>query len=819
MSVWYGHSAFAQSISGHVLDDQNNPVAFANIYIMELHTGTPTDAQGKYFLTINPGNYNLVISAVGYTTVRKQVVVGDAPMTMDFLLQLSHTELKEIVVKASKKDPAYEIIQNAINNKHKYLSQVKSYKAGVYVKATEVRDTKKKTKPVVTEEEEDLSGDAPPKDPFADQKKKELAMLNNLSLVEMHLTLNYQYPALLKEERTAYKAYGQRAGLYIPLFSDADFNFYHNLVDLKGISEIPVISPISRLAVLSYKYKLEEALMENGKLVYKIKVTPYKTGDATCRGYIYINDELWNINRLELDLPKGGLKFYDSFSIKQTYQQIQDSLWIPNRQEFSYFTKAGSKSFEGNTLLRFSDYQTDVVFPARFFGNEVSVTTKEAYKRDSVYWNSTRPEPLSHEQQKLVTYRDSIEAKHSSKEYLDSVAAHFNKVRLGEVLYHGVEFRNHEKKNSLFISPLASMVGFEVVGGFRLSTYSRYFKRFESGRMLSASGSLSYGVKNQDPQGNVHLWTRYDPFRLADASLKAGRSFQSINNFDAYLNQLRISNYILHDYLHLFHKIELVNGLYLSTDMALHDRQSIDNYDRTSVINEFLKEEEPLQFEGYQALVSNVKLSYTPGQRYMTEPNRKVVLGSSYPTFSVTHRKGWNGLLYSDVDFDYVEGSIEQNLLLGTLGNSRYAVMGGKFVNTRDLRLVDVKRFRQSDPYLYSDPLHSFQLLDTSLITRNFYLEGHYIHHFNGAMINNLPLIKKTKIRTVAGAGFMWIQESNYRHQELFGGVERVFKLGARRRLRVGLFGVLAQANRNKPTAGYKISFDIIDTWKRDWSY
>lgn len=201
------------------------------------------------------------------------------------------------------------------------------------------------------------------------------------------------------------------------------------------------------------------------------------------------------------------------------------------------------------------------------------------------------------------------------------------------------------------------------------------------------------------------------------------------------------------------------------------------------------------------------------------EPNQKVVLGSKYPTFIISHKKGWNNLLTSDIDFDYLEIGIEQNLLLGTLGNSRYAFTAGKFVNTSDLRYVDLKRFRQSDPYLYSDPLHSFQLLDTSLSATNLFLEAHYIHHFNGAMINNLPLIKKTKIRTVVGAGAMWIKQSNYRYEEVFGGIERVFKLGARRRLRLGIYGVLSQTNHRAPATGYKISFDIIDTWKREWSY
>ncbi|MEL7377459.1 MAG: DUF5686 family protein, partial [Bacteroidota bacterium] len=141
------------------------------------------------------------------------------------------------------------------------------------------------------------------------------------------------------------------------------------------------------------------------------------------------------------------------------------------------------------------------------------------------------------------------------------------------------------------------------------------------------------------------------------------------------------------------------------------------------------------------------------------------------------------------------------------------------FVNTDDLRFVDWKRFRQSDPVLYSNPLNTFQSLDTSLNTTNLHFEMHYIHHFNGAIINNIPLLKKSGITTVFGGGMLWLRDGDYRHQEVFAGIERVFKIGARRRLRVGLFGVLSDANDRSPNTAFKVSFDLIDIWKRDWSF
>jgi hypothetical protein len=811
-------SCIAQSISGYILDENNDPIPYANVFVRELSTGASSDEKGRYYLTINPGFYNLIISSVGYRTKAFQVLISDKPITRNIYLESSSVELNEVVVKVKRKDPAYEIIQSAINNKQKYLTMGKSSRSAVYLRASENVDVRKKKKP----DEEDpgeLKKKGPPLDPQEEARKKEEARLQKINLVEMQLVLNYQYPGKYKEERTAYKSYGSKEGLFIPVFSQADFNFYHNLVDLKGISEVPVISPLSRTAILSYKYKLEEVLKEDSTIVYKIRVTPRKTGDATARGFVFINDSTWNINRLELTLNKGGLKFYDVFAIQQWYQKIDDDLWIPYRQEFNYETKAGPKLFKGNTVLIYSDYQKEYPFGENFFGNEVSVITKEAYKRDSSYWNSSRPEPLSPDQQKMVAYRDSIEAAHTNKKYLDSMEARYNRITFGEIVYSGVGFRREAKKSNLHISALLITVGFEVVGGFRLGPNVMYWRQFENGRNIFTSASCNVGLKNLDWQGGYNFWVRYDPFRLGDASFRIGRSFHSINSFDAYLNQLRISNYIVHDYVYLFHRRELFNGFYISTDLALNNRRSLSGYDATSVINRVIRETEPIAFEDYQALITEARLSYTPKQKFMTEPNRKVVLGSKYPTLTFTHKKGWNKLLTSDINFDYLEFSIAQNLLLGTLGNSKYTIATGKFVNSRDLRYVDLKRFRQSDPYLYSDPLHSFQLLDTSMSATQVFVEAHYIHHLNGAMINNIPIIKKTKLRTVAGAGVLWVKETNYRHEEIFGGVERVFKLGARRRLRIGVYGVLGQSNIAPPKADWKISFDIIDTWKREWSY
>lgn len=810
---------FAQSISGFVLNEKNEPVPYVNIYVREISSGTSTDINGKYYLTLIPGPYQFVISAIGYETKQLDIVIADGPLKKNIYLKSSDIALNELVIKAKRKDPAVEIIQLAIKNREKYQSQIQSFKSDVYIKATEVIDEKEKKRLAKASVVETEDGEA--LDIFAKEQSENAKKFGKISLMEVQLTLNYQAPDKYKEERTGYLSYGSKAGLFIPTYGESDFNFYKNLVNMPEIMEVPVISPISRTAILTYKYKLEETLVENENLVYKISITPRKSGSSSVKGHIYINDGLWNINRIDVSLDKGGLKIYDKFNIRLDYE-LNSEKWMQKRLEFQYETKQGKyKNFRGNTLIKYKNLQLNYEFPEKFFNNEVSITTKEAYKRDSSYWNSTRPEPLTTEEQELIQYKDSISNVVNSKEYQDSIQARYNKVTLIELAVEGVGFRNNEKKSHLYLPPVSGLIGFEPIGGFRISPYAGYFRRLENGKMFNTFGEVSVGLKNSDVQGNVNYWMRYDPYHLGDFSIAVGRSFYSINSFDAYLNQLRASNYILHDRLGIQHTRELFNGFYLHTAFNINDRKSLEGYDTDSFLNGFdvIEESETLDFEDYRALITDVRISYTPGQRFMSEPNRKIVLGSKYPTFSITHRKGWNGLMSSDINFDYLSFSMNQDVIFGVLGNSKYKFEVGKFVNNRDLREIDIKRFRQSDPILYSDPLNSFQILDQEIFTSNLFFEFHHIHHFNGALINNVPFIKKTKLRVVAGGGAMWLPSENFNYQELFAGLERTFKLGARRRLRLGVYGAVAESNTGKPDANFKVSFDIIDTWKKDWSF
>lgn len=815
-----GASLSAQTVMGRVINEFKEPVPFANIYVQQLQTGTTSDDKGHYEMRLDvEGEYNFVFSSLGYESQSERILMVGDTAWVSVELQTSSVELEEIVVNASGRDPAFAIIKQVIENKERQLKAADSYRTKVYLKAVEETKRRVTAPPPPAPDEVDMS--APDADPFAAEAAANQALLDGLNMVEMEVILNYQYPRQYKEERTAYQAYGSERGLFIPVFAETDFNFYRNLVYLPGISDAPVISPLSNTAILSYKYELLGSVYKDGRHINEIRVIPRKEGNSTVKGKIWIVEDEWTIDRLELELPQGTLLIADEFRIEQSYTELGDSLWVVDRLAFYYKTRQGKKKvFKGSTVLRYSDYQHNYDFPDKFFGNEVAVTTREAYERDGDYWAGTRTEALAEREAKLIRLRDSIQEVHNSPAFRDSIERLYNKVSLLEIAWDGIGIRDWREKSHIYIGSLAAMIDFSPVGGWRVGPYLSRFKRYPNGHIWSSSGTLNYGLRNGDLQGDFSTWFRYDPFRLGDVSISGGRSFEAINQFDAYLNLLRPSNYILRDALRTRHKIEILNGLSIESEAEWNDRSPITGYDTGSFLDDVVEDDEGLlDFEQYQAFISTNVLSYTPGQRYMREPDRKVILGSKWPTFSLMHKRGWDRVFGSDIRFDYLELAIEQDIVIGAFGNTHYRAQVGQFVNTDDLRFVDWKQFRESDPILFSNPLYTFQMLDTSLATTNIHLELHAIHHFNGAIINNIPLLKKTRIKTVVGGGILWLQDNNYRYQELFAGVERVFKIGPRRRLRVGVFGVASDASNRKVDQAFKVSFDLIDVWKRDWSF
>ena len=823
----------SQSMSGYVLDENNAPVPFANLYIKNSALGTTTDANGRYtYQFTNQGIYTVVVTAVGFQTQEFTVSLEDnGEVVKNVWLKTDVKQLKEFEVKSKGRDPAYGIIKIAIENKKRWSSQIQSSKSEVYIKAKEIISAKEKKKRERREKarkrQEKAQEAAKEKtdeelfDEAVKKKNQEInRFANSINMMEVKMERHYQYPNKVKEIRSAYKKYGSTFGLFFKNTIQNDFNFYDNLMDLYKLNDVPLVSPLNNLSVLTYKFKLIETTFDKGIMVWKIEVTPRKKGNATWEGHIWIRDITYNLDKVDLKLYKGGLIKYTDFRIQQEYFFNSDSVLLLKKQVFDYMEKSGRQEFNGNTTVVYSNYQLNVDFPKRYFGNEVGVTTSEAYERDSSYWDKIRPEPLTQEEQRFQFIKDSIHDYVNSPAYLDSVDSVYNKVTFLDVIWNGVGFRNRSKKQSWNFGSLPELISFDPINFLRLGPGASYFKRFENERTLNVAGRLDIGTLNNDIKGNFRIGTKYDPMHLGRIDMYVGKRFDLLVFDDALFNKFQRNNWIETGYFFMSTRRELFNGFYSMLWYSFDNRTSISNYNFTPIFDSIFPGQPNVaaDFAGYRSSRVGFSFSFIPFQKYMLEPKRKVVLGSKWPEFSVGYEKGVPGLLGSVINYDYVNFSILHTFNVRTLGTSSYRFEAGKFLNKNELKREDNKIFGRSDRWFFASFLTSMQLQDSTFNVTDSYLKLNYIHHFNGAIINYVPLIKKLGIHTVVGASGLVIPQYDYQYAEVFAGIERSFRV-ARTRFRLGVYAVEARSNFNRIDPRIKFGINFYSFRNDDWGY
>ena len=95
----------AQMIKGVVQDAVTQaPLPFANVFLNNTTKGTVTDEKGEFLLKVlqDPGNYELVVSYVGYESYKSKVSLNENEvLTATVLLVPSEQELKDVEVKAT----------------------------------------------------------------------------------------------------------------------------------------------------------------------------------------------------------------------------------------------------------------------------------------------------------------------------------------------------------------------------------------------------------------------------------------------------------------------------------------------------------------------------------------------------------------------------------------------------------------------------------------------------------------------------------------------------------------------------------------------
>lgn len=829
--ILFSLQSHAYQLRGVITDENNLPIPYASVYIHQSTYGVSTNLNGEYFLELKSGQYEIVFHSLGYEKRVEIVSIQSKNVELNIQLKLSVTELQEIAIAEDAEDPAYAVIRNAIKAKDQFKNPADEYKCNVYIKSSIEKESKNTIK--------EIENDSVKSDTTFLTKEK-------MNFVESYSSLYYKSPNTFKEIKEAFNDFSEKyksqsgasfsvslgsdadntnkvsnevnTNLFKINISDADFNFYQNLIPIPSLGANPYISPISDLALLSYKYHLEEYFYEDGHWVNKIQVIPRRTDAALFKGYIYIVDGVWCIKSVDLTIDPSALYLYNHFRVIQKYENIKDNAWLLSHESFFYNSKEGKKSILGNTYIKYSNYVLNPDLPNNFFTNELSAILDDAYDKDSVYWIQLRPITLKEEELKFIEKQDSIEEYHKSAAYLHEQDSIVNHHKWDDFLF-GLTFQNSFKKQKIFILGLLTSANPLGIGGYRQNVLVMYEKEFTSAYKLQTDIKLNYGFTNQDLKGHAGASFTYLPKYFARIHTSYRNEYGFLNTYESVGATFSMANYINIMGYTLGHEFEVINGLFLDAQLEYLNKQSIENL-KLSKWSEWVfgSNNEPVSFDGYEQLIVDITLKFTPFQKYRTEPYKKIIIGSKFPTIVLNYRKGINGFFNSVADFDFIECRIWGDFKIGTFGQSKWKIYTGRFFNNVSVLLTEDKYFRGSDPYFFFDPVTSFQLLGNSLHTSNEYLQAHYLHRFNGVLLNKVPLVKKLHLLEVAGAAALLVNDNNFSHIEAWAGLEKVFKI-RRQLFKLGVYYVVADSNYSTIGSQIKFGIDFYDSFRNSWSY
>jgi hypothetical protein len=821
-------SLFSQyAIKGVVFDEAGNGIPGVRIALENTTYGVPTNIQGNYFLEVpGKGTYILTYSMLGFEKKSDTIVVTEKLTYHETTLLEKSTELGVVEIYADKKDIAKEVIGHVIDNKKNLGEQFDNYQCNTYIKTS-------------LEKEKRL--------PFLGQA--DTLGKQRMNLIESYSVTSFRQNATYHEQVIAHHDYAETANstvtvsvdfssvdnivptqvvehnpyIFFEKVQDGDVDPYQNLIDLPRISSKQLVSPVAINAFVNYKYNLSGVFYEDGQKIYEIKVEPRFKEGPLFSGTLFIIDSLWVIKSMDLSINPAAMDYFKEFRIIHDFENV-DGNWVAVRREFIYSLNDGSDLVMANTRVQHSDYVFEQGFNDKEYKNAVMAFNDDAFDKDSMFWAHKRPIQLKPEELQYIHEQDSIDRELNSFEHIDSVNAEYNKLTVWDFLLNGVGFRNREKGQEIYISPLISQPQFFGFGPYRHKLSGYYSKEFENGQKIAFDPTIDYGFKYKDLKGSLSVEYTYLPKHFGSLRVSGGDVYDLVNNYESIVNTGASSNFVRKKFFGVSQRYEIVNGLYGRVSFDYSTRIAVPELKRApwldSLMNNIGSDIEAKPFETYTVSIFELELLYRFKQSYLYKKGKKIIIGTAYPELKLNYKIGVPGLLGSDVNFSFLELGASDEITFGTFGNMKWNVVAGSFLgsNINDIRFIEHKFFRGSDKFFFSNPLRSLQLLDSTLHTARPYFQAFVIHHFNGAITDKIPLINKTKIELVAGGGMLLIDEINYRHLEFYAGLERKFKI-KKQIFKVSVFYVVRENNAPSVQLNFKLGLDFYNSFTNSWSY
>lgn len=797
--------SIGQEIKGKIHNTEGKPIAYATIYVEELQTGTSANQNGEYAIRVNPNTtVSITFRALGYSPTKKTIKIQQEDVNLDILLDVQSYILAGVTVRADNEDPAYSVMRKAIARAPMFLNQAKTYTSKVYIKGA----MKFEKIPRFIRNRMEMNGEKPNVNQvYVNESINKITFTAPNSYKQEVISANSSFP--MDEESVPVMGlisgsiYESSEDFFISPFAPnafAHYKFRHEGTLQDGalfINKIKVVPKRkSKLLIEGYLYIIEDLWCLYS---YDVSIQPMfskariKQYFAPVKGNNYFPVNLFvkasfkamgvkasgtytttiKYEDIELNPHLANKKTTTFEPIKNTYkeekkqEERQTSQKQKNIKEQEKTNKQIEKLLQNEDLSKRDMFKlqklmakkTSLVNKKTDNSLEVKsdyqiVKNKNTLVRDSMYWDSIRPIPASHEEK--ISYKKVAEKKMKK----DSTSK-FKKT-LSTLVFGNSKWSR--KKLHLHYPGLLNSENFDFhpVSGFEIKQ-GLYFKAQldTMQNSLFIKGELGYAIHRKVffGEGGIRLLYKrmkrgvlilhgehntrdFKPFFGTNKKLNALYNLFFKQN---YIKQYQSTKFKLHN------SIDITNGLSSSMQVDWSKASPLENisnysfffrkkdYSPNQPINPTINGE---HLAKRKQLSVAIGLTHTPQQRYRISGKTKWMLDSDYPTYGFNYQ-GAFALDNTYAKYHHFSFFIKQSIDIYTIATFKYNLKAGFFTNNSHLHFSSFKHFKTMEEYFsISNFDDGFLLLNNyEYSTADKYAEAHFKYNNEFLFLKHLPWI------------------------------------------------------------------------------
>lgn len=737
-------------VKGKITDQATNEaIPFANVKFVGITTGTSADFDGNFVLKTSQRVDSIRVDYLGYKPKSKKLRRGQS-QTINFQMQSNSFGIKEVVVKAGV-NPAIQIIRDAQKNREKYnKNNIPSFQYENYAKIQIDIDNmsdrikkKKILKPVVTlfDSLEVLAGE---------EGKANLPMFFSENISDVYFTSD---PVRRKKEiikASRLNAVGLREGVLTSQFTGNSFEEYNFNQNKLFVFNKEFQSPISDNSLLFYDFYLTDTIILNGYRCFQIKVKPKNNKDLLFTGYIWITDTTWAIKQVNLEIPKSvNINFLERVQIQQELVPTKADGWMPIKSrlvvDFADVTKR-SVGMIAKIYNSIENIKVNEPMEQSFYLSPIKLA-KDALVKDSTFWNSYRHENLSKTDVNVFSMIDTIK--------------NIPRVKTGVNVFYTI-VSGHYTWNKVEIGPYLNLLTYNNIEGYKIRVGGKTNITFSDNYILR--GYLAYGFKDQQFKYNIQaekiisrdLWTKVGIQRRDDID-QVGTTFNYDESpaFGSDQSSLYIATSQITRFALFNRKTE--NRFWLEREIrkGITTRVTLQNIGYKHYFSGSLDTSSSVLQNDYTTSEAVIEARFAWDELQVLDNNRRYIMSTpKLPVVSFQYVLGVKNVFNSDLNYNRLSMKVTHRLRLGFLGYTKYSMNAGKVFTAAPFTLLQVHRGNQT-PFFASS---TFNLMNYNEFISDEYVSFDYEHHFEGLLLNRIPLIKKLKwrehvsFRTVYGA-------------------------------------------------------------------